>query len=432
MVLPWKILPIDLSQGVSEIILQENYQKIYLVFWWHNIPLGHQVVLAEQLPISATEVANLAAQAIAPTIGYYLFQNGFRESIAALNSKDNILSCETESVDWFSLVNLDKPLAQLETKRAKINSKSSSNTISLIICTRDRPEQLARCLESLQKLFLSPMEIIVVDNAPTSSDTQEMVAKMPTIHYVKEPQPGLSIARNTGIRHATGNIIAFTDDDVVVHPDWTIRLADAFENSEVMAVTGLILPAELQTESQQIFEVGLGHFGWGYRQKIFDHKFCEYNYSWGIPVWRIGAGANMAFRRQVFVKVGYFDEGLGAGASGCSEDSEMWYRILAEGGICYYEPTAVVFHYHRREMNSLNKQMFYYMRGHVTALLIQYARYKHWGNLYRLFVDLPKHYLGVLMAGIFYGFTLKQKTLFSEVLGCLAGIVFYLRHRQQS
>ncbi|MEA5511027.1 glycosyltransferase [Crocosphaera sp. UHCC 0190] len=430
MVLPWKILQIDLSQGISAISTVSEAEKIYLVFWWKTIPLGHQAILAEQLPLSAIAIVNLAIQAITPTIGYYLFPNGFRESLVSFNDS-YLLSCKTESVDWTTLVKLEKSLAELEQKIAEIDTKPFNKNISLIICTRNRPESLTRCLESLQKLSHFPKEIIIVDNASISSDKVKQMTELWGMRYIHEPRKGLSIARNTGIRQATGEIIAFTDDDVVVHPDWIFRLGQTFSDPNLMAVTGQVLPAELETESQQIFEVELGSFGWGYRPKTFDHGFFDYNLPWGVPVWRIGAGANMAFRRQILDKVGNFDERLGAGASGCSEDSEMWYRILAEGGICLYEPTAVVFHYHRREMTDLNQQMYAYMKGHVTALLIQYEHYHHKGNLYRVFVDLPKHYLGVLMAGFFYGFGLKQKTLLSEVLGCIAGLFYYLRHRYQ-
>lgn len=99
----------------------------------------------------------------------------------------------------------------------------------------------------------------------------------------------------------------------------------------------------------------------------------------------------MAFRRQIFALVGNFDERLDMGAAGCSGDSEIWYRILAEGWMCNYEPAAVVFHYHRQELDSLKKQMYLYMRGHVMALLVQFAKYRHWGNLIRLF--LCYHYV---------------------------------------
>lgn len=417
MVLPWKILPIDLSEGISDIPPQEGYEKIYAVFWWKTIPLGHQAILAEQLPMSATEIGYLAQQAITAAVSHHLWE-GFPT-----------LSDKPQSVDWETLVMLNKPLSKLEQKRQKIENITLDKAISIVVCTRDRPQSLAKCLDALQHLCPPPQEIIVVDNAPTTDATEKLVEKMPHIRYIKEYRLGLSVARNTGLHHATGEIIAFTDDDVVVHPNWITKIAQAFENPRVMALTGMILPAELETQSQQIFEVELGNFGWGYCRVIFDHCFFEKNRSRGVPVWRIGAGANMAFRREILEKVGYFDERLGAGASGCSEDSEMWYRILAEKGICVYEPTAVVFHYHRREMTDLQQQMYQYMRGHVTALLIQYTRYRHWGNLYRLFYDLPKHYFGILMAGFFYGFGRKQQTLMAEVLGCLAGIGFYLRYR---
>ena len=88
----------------------------------------------------------------------------------------------------------------------------------------------------------------------------------------------------------------------------------------------------------------------------------------------------MAFRREAFERVGLFDERLGAGAAGCSEDSELWYRLLAEGHQCRYAPTAVVFHYHRTHWEELRHQTYSYMRGHVAALFFQFDRYRHWGN----------------------------------------------------
>ena len=188
------------------------------------------------------------------------------------------------------------------------------------------------------------------------------------------------------------------------------------------------MPAELETESQVIFEWSYGYFGWGYRRRTFDEKFFQATKHLGVPVWLIGAGANMAFRREIFERVGNFEERLGAGASGCSEDSEMWYRILAEGWMCQYEPAAVVFHYHRRELEGLNEQIYQYMRGHVTALLVQFAKYQHWGNLTRLFCILPVHYLKTFFGSLFKGYQLKYRTCFSEILGCFAGIKFYLQH----
>lgn len=424
MTIPWKILHIELSENIPTLPNDGDCQKIYIVFWWHGVPLGHQEIDAAQLPIPATQLLNLAVQAITPAIGDRLLSEGFNVPL----SEHSECQPEIKPANFQSLLALDKPLTKLNKYESNLD-ESVNEMVSVVICTRNRPEQLARCLRSLKTLSPQPLEIIVVDNAPSNDETRKIVEQIPGIHYVLEPRPGLSIARNTGIRHCTGDIIAFTDDDVVVHPDWLKRLQLCFKNPEVMAITGLILPAELETESQLIFEIGLGNFGWGYHTKVFDSKFFQATKYLGVPVWRIGAGANMAFRSCCFERVGNFDERLGAGASGCSEDSELWYRILAEGGVCLYEPTAVVFHYHRREIDSLKRQMYQYMRGHVTALFVQFERYKHWGNLRRLFWSLPKYYAGLLVKGLLWGFGLQHKTYLTEILGCFGGILYYLKNR---
>jgi GT2 family glycosyltransferase len=195
-----------------------------------------------------------------------------------------------------------------------------------------------------------------------------------------------------------------------------------------MAITGLVLAAELETEAQSIFEKYWG-FNRGYRTLTFDTEYFEQLKPWGVPAWCIGAGANMAFRRRVFELVGNFDERLDVGAAGCSGDSEFWYRVMAEGWTCQYEPTAVVYHYHRRDLDGLKQQMYYYMRGHVAALLIQFEKYRHWGNLRRLLLSLPKWYAKLFLRGLVKGFNHRYNTFWQEVSGCWSGVSFYLRNR---
>ncbi|WP_199312572.1 glycosyltransferase family 2 protein [Microcoleus sp. FACHB-672] len=150
----------------------------------------------------------------------------------------------------------------------------------------------------------------------------------------------------------------------------------------------------------------------------------------GVPAWEVGAGANMAIRRKAFDLVGNFDERLGAGAAGCSEDSEFWYRLLAEGWVCRYESASVVYHYHRSDSETLKHQMYHYWRGYVTALLVQFARYKHWGNLRRLFVNLPMYYASRFVYGTLKGLQSFNRLLVSGLFGAFAGVIFYFKNRQ--
>jgi len=302
-------------------------------------------------------------------------------------------------------------------------------SVSVVVCTRDRPKDLARCLDAIADSSCTPEEVIVVDNSPSTPAARDVVAGRPGVRRVLAPEPGLSRARNAGIARSTGELIVFTDDDALVAPTWLERLVAPFADDRVEAVTGLVLPAELETPAQVVFE-RLGGFGRGFRR-------CDYGYGWylshrqhGVPVWTIGAGASMGLRRSAIARLGGFDERLGAGAAGCSEDSEMWYRILASGGGCVYEPSAVVWHRHRRNMAELQSQLHQYMRGHVTSLLVQHAATGDKGNLWRLMIDLPKHYLVQGMLAATHPSDPRGRCLPAEITGCVAGVLYYLRTRR--
>ncbi|MEP0917153.1 glycosyltransferase [Leptolyngbya sp. DQ-M1] len=421
---PCQILHLDLSAGFPAVHLEPGYQGLYVVFWWRNIPLGHRKIPESLLPLSEAQLTDLALQTITPTIGSYLLDHGFNPPLP--KGCRNVIPAPPP--DFATLQSLDRPLALLD--QIATDRRVPDETISVVICTRDRPEQLEQCLRSLQSLTVAPTEILVVDSAPRSDATRKLMAQFPQVRYVLESQPGLSRARNTGIAHSCGDLIAFTDDDVVVHPDWIWRLMQGFHNPNVMVVLGLAIAAELETESQWIFE-SRHSFNRGYRTRVFDAQFFEGMRYCGAPVWELGAGANMAIRRKAIEQVGEFDPRLGAGASGCSEDSEFWYRVLAAGWLCLYHPTAVVYHYHRQDMESLQQQMYAYMRGNSAALLVQFEKYRHWGNLRRLLATFKERTLS-LLKGLFKNPTAEQRaerrTVEIELLGYLAGVGFYLRN----
>lgn len=298
---------------------------------------------------------------------------------------------------------------------------------SVIICTRDRPDQLARCLVSFKNQTMAPTELIVVDNASVEDRTR-MVTLEAGVRYIREDKPGLDIARNSGAAAASCPIVVYTDDDTVLHPTWLQRMVASFDEPAIWAVTGQVLPAELETAAQVVFEKAWG-LGKGYERCDYGPTFYEQTRRRGCPVWGIGAGASMAFRREVFDRLGGFDERLDVGAAGCSGDSEYWYRILSAGGVCRYEPSAVIYHYHRRDFEGLARQLRAYMRGHVVALLVQYERSGEWGNLRRLLLTLPRAYAQKLtrrLAGVHDSSTCLVG---EEIRGMLEGVAYYFACR---
>ncbi len=148
---------------------------------------------------------------------------------------------------------------------------------SVIVSTRDRPERIQRCLNSLLTLHYPHYEIIVVDNAPSTDMTADIVQQtygdVPQIRYVREDRPGLSSARNRGLAIAKGEFLAFADDDLVIDPYWLIEMVRAFSiASDVVCVTGLILPFELYTPSQFWFEE-FGGVSKGFTRQVFRSRW---------------------------------------------------------------------------------------------------------------------------------------------------------------
>jgi GT2 family glycosyltransferase len=231
---------------------------------------------------------------------------------------------------------------------------------------------------------------------------------------------------------STGEIVAFIDDDVVPHSEWTMAVCRCFEDPKVMVATGLILPAQMETPAQRIFEQSFQYFHQGYRKRYFDSAYFTALKSKGVPVWSIGAGANMAIRRTAY-QIGYrFDTRLGPGIfGGCGEDSEFWYRLLADGWSCLYDPSACVYHYHRREVSALRGLVYQYMKGHVAALLLQFAKYRQIGNLRRLLLNLPAEYAILLLRLVATGFSLDNRILFGGLAGCFSGLRFALSYRKE-
>lgn len=264
--------------------------------------------------------------------------------------------------------------------------------ISIVVATRDRPRDLARCLHALTSQATSRrMEIVVVDNNPSSGLTPPVVEKFPSVVLVQEPRTGLAYARNAGILASQGGIIVATDDDVIVPPDWLEKLIAPFADEQVKVVTGNVLPLELETEAQRLFEA-YGGLGRGSQPLRADRDWVSRFKFRAIPTWRLGATANAAFRAELFRHpvVGLMEESLGPGMpSGVGEDTYLFYKVLKAGYAIYYQPAAWVWHRHRRDMPSLRKQIFNYSKGHVAYHLTTLLRDGDVRAFFHLALTLP-------------------------------------------
>jgi len=243
--------------------------------------------------------------------------------------------------------------------------------ITVAVCTRNRADQLLETLNALLAQTYSNFEIVVIDNAPSNNSTRELCeqfAAWPGLRYICEERPGLDWARNRAIAEAQGEILAYTDDDARPDPDWLEEFARAFADPQVDALTGLVVPAELETPAQITFEDLYGGFGKGFEQKLY-HKSHPTRRAFPYAAGVYGAGCNMAFRRELFERIGQFDEALDVGtATGGGGDMDIFIRVLRSGATLLYEPRVVVRHLHRRDMAALERQMGGYARAFFAYL----------------------------------------------------------------
>ncbi|MGW2786964.1 glycosyltransferase [Streptomyces populi] len=252
--------------------------------------------------------------------------------------------------------------------------------ISVVVATRDRPKKLRHCLQSLLRSKYPEFEIIVVDNAPADDRTEVLVhAEFPgRVRYVREPAAGLARAHNVGLARARGSVVAFTDDDTLVDPGWLSALAETFaRDARIGCVTGLIVPAELETPAQGVLE-RQGGFAKGYASRTWSLSDPPTDPLFPFTAGRFGSGANMAFRTDALRALGGFDTATGAGTPGKGGDDLLaFFEILAAGHTLVYQPGAIVWHCHRRTMDAVAAQVFGYGAGlgaYLTGALLRNPR----------------------------------------------------------
>jgi len=249
-----------------------------------------------------------------------------------------------------------------------------SPSCTVVVCTRNRPIQLSRCLEALANVVYAPFDVLVVDNAPRDRRTREIAATW-GVRYVVEPVAGLSRARNCGARTADGEIVAFVDDDALPEPEWLAGLTCEFEDPRVMAVAGQIRALSVETEAEHLCASMGGVMA---ERRIVDRA---------VPRWfelanfgGLGNGGNMAFRRRVFEMWPGFDERLGRGAPlDGGEEHYAFFNLIDRGYRVVYTPRAVVRHPYPPTLEDLRARHLQGLAaatGYLALLFIEHPRYR--------------------------------------------------------
>jgi GT2 family glycosyltransferase len=300
-------------------------------------------------------------------------------------------------------------------------------SVSVVVGTCDRPEDLRKCLLSLMAQTsrqIRPVEIIVVDNRPETRSASRVLVEFPDVEFITEKRAGASYARNAGIAVSSGDIVVTTDDDTITPPDWLEKLIAPFARPEVMAVTGNVLPAELQTRSQRLFEnYGGGGLSRGYKPFEGDREWFDSFRLHSVPTWLFGGTANSAFRANIFSdpEIGLMDEALGPGMpSGVGEDTYLFYKILKADHTIVYEPSAFVWHTHRREMAALNRQLYNYSKGGVSYHLTTLINDGDQRALFAIFWEMPKWYAARIIKRILGWNNDPILIILKEIIGYLS------------
>jgi GT2 family glycosyltransferase len=323
-----------------------------------------------------------------------------------------------------------------------------------------RPQQLLECVARLSELDYPDYEVIVVDNRRSHAPGEDVLASvrgLPRVRVLAERRPGISAARNRGAAAATGEIIAFTDDDVEVDQGWLRALGRRFvEEPQTDAVTGLLVPKELETPAQIWLEqsgswrdrvyvrlsfelAARGRSGVGAlspaRFRLIRSSPQEGGESIGslYATGEFANGANMAFRRGVLESLGGFDEALGAGTPTCGgEDLVILIDLLAAGRRVAYEPAAIVHHTNRRSLEDLERQIHGYgigLTAMLTALIWRDPR-----HLAGLIGMVPAAFRSILSSSSVKqssrGADYPSQLVRADLLGMLGGPLAYARSRR--
>ncbi|HZB90280.1 MAG TPA: glycosyltransferase [Stellaceae bacterium] len=265
--------------------------------------------------------------------------------------------------------------------------------VSVVVCSYNAERTMEACLASLEKLNYPDYEVIVVNDGSTDR-TLAIAERFPYCRIISQVNKGLSVARNVGAEAATGEIVAYTDSDCVADPDWLAYLVAKMETAQLVACGGPNFPPPEDSLVPAAVAVSPG----GPTHVLLSDDVAEHI-----------AGCNMAFRRDVLLKLGGFDPVYRA----AGDDVDICWRFQDAGHTIGFSPAAVVWHFRRNTVRAYIGQQ----RGYGKAEALVYSRHPFRFNLFgqakwlgRIYGDLsaalllsrkPVIYSGVFGRGLF-------------------------------
>jgi glycosyltransferase involved in cell wall biosynthesis len=276
--------------------------------------------------------------------------------------------------------------------------------ISLIICTRNRAEQLSRSLKSIEELiFDGAWQLIIVNNGSTDK-TESIIREFEKsnsldITYVYEPAPGLSRARNAGISKSKAEIIAFTDDDCYPAKDFLTNIYMRMSKRDFAFCGGRVLLFDNNDAKITVQEKNESLV-------IGPNKFLGS----GLLI-----GANLALRKSAIISIGGFDERIGAGTRyAAGEETDVMRRLLNNGMVGFSDPLIVVYHHHGRQR-----------KDEIKGILKNYSKGRGASMVKLLcFSNLPK----MQLVKSWY-WNLKSQSVYQAYYEILYSLVFLIENR---
>jgi glycosyltransferase involved in cell wall biosynthesis len=335
--MPYRIVEVELSEPLSDLTLAPQEDGFGLVARWHDRIVGF--VMQPTRPGATFAEAELRQ----------LIDERFAMAV---------LEARTEA---YFVGPCDSP------------GTFAAPSLTVAICTKDRAQRLKRLLESIDEVRgqsrFTQLDLLVVDNAPADDATRRVACSFDGVRYIVEPRTGLNFARNAALHAASGDLLAFLDDDVVVDRRWLEGLYCVWRDwPDAGGYSGLVLPYRLDTAAQLEFEQA-GGFGRGFKR--LHHRAAKFSsplHPLGAGV--VGAGCNMCLDRRLVLELGGFDEGLDTGAPlPGGGDLDIFYRVMCTGRGIVYEPRYAVYHEHRETLSQLRRQYWSWGLGFMAYLV---------------------------------------------------------------